>query len=77
MLGISAVASAIRDDRHAVSNDAPLRKAEAAMFDAIREALSQGRTLRDEALERLFDRLYGSSVTRRGDATKRAPATAQ
>jgi len=47
------------------------------MFDAIREALSQGRTLRDEALERLFDRLYGSSVTRRGDATKRAPATAQ
>jgi hypothetical protein len=71
MLGISAVASAIRDDRHAVSNDAPLRKAEAAMFDAIREALSQGRTLRDEALERLFDRLYGSSVTRRDDATKR------
>jgi hypothetical protein len=71
MLRISAVASEIRGDRHAVPNDAPLRKAETAMFGAVREALTQGRTLRDEALERLFDRLYGSGTTLRNEATER------
>ena len=77
MLGIAAVASAIRDDRHAVSNDAPLKKAETVMFVAVREALTEGRTIRDEALERLFDRLYSSGAIRRNDATKRALAAVQ
>lgn len=62
MYGIAAAASAIRKDRDAVSDDAPLKKAEAEALRAIRESLVQGRTIRDDALERLFDRLYGSGV---------------
>ena len=77
MHGIAAVAAAIRNDRHAVSDDAPLRKAETATFDAVREALTQGRTIRDDALERLFDRLYGSGAIRQDDPTKRALAAVQ
>lgn len=65
MHGVAAIASTIRADRHAVSDDAPLKKAEAATFDAIHEILTQGRIVRDEVLEKAFDRLYGSGTSRR------------
>jgi Protein of unknown function (DUF3141) len=57
---IASLASGIRKDRHAVPEDAPLKKAEAAMFDTIRETLAHARVKRDDALEQLFDRTYGS-----------------
>jgi hypothetical protein len=44
-----------------VSDDAPLKRLETAMFDAVREALTQVRMTRDKALEQLFDLLYGSN----------------
>jgi hypothetical protein len=61
MPAIASLASTIRNDRHPVPDDAPLKKAEAAMFDAVRETLTQARVARDDALERLFDRVYGSN----------------
>jgi Protein of unknown function (DUF3141) len=64
MHAVASVASAIRADRHPMSADAPLKKAEMAMFDGVRDALSQWRKTRDDALERLFDALYGSAVGR-------------
>jgi len=57
---IASLASGIRKDRHAVPDDAPLKKAEAEMFDAVRETLAHARVKRDDALEQLFDRTYGS-----------------
>ena len=57
---IASVASTIRNDRHAVPDDAPLKKAEATMFDAVRETLTQARVTRDNAMEQVFDRFYGS-----------------
>src|ERR1035437_3604604 len=57
---IASVASTIRNDRHAVPDDAPLKKAEATMFDAVRETLTQARVTRDNAMEQVFDRIYGS-----------------
>jgi hypothetical protein len=57
---IASLASRIRNDRHAVPDDAPLKKAEATMFDAVRETLSQARVTRDNTLEQVFDRVYGS-----------------
>ncbi len=59
---IAAAASAIRQDRYAVPDDARLKKAETAMFDAVRDALIQSRILRDDALQWSFDRLYGSGA---------------
>jgi hypothetical protein len=38
---IGSLASTIRSDRHAAPGDAPLEKAEAEMFDAVRETLTQ------------------------------------
>ena len=64
MRAVAPVASAIRADRHPVSGDAPLKKAEMAVFDGVRDALSQWRKIRDDALERWFDALYGSVVGR-------------
>ena len=60
---IASLASGIRNDRHAVPDDAPLKKAEATMFDAVREVLTHARTTRDDALEQVFDRVYGSRGT--------------
>ena len=57
---IASLASGIRNDRHAVPDDAPLKKAEATMFDAVRETLTQARGTRDNAMEQVFDRIYGS-----------------
>ena len=57
---IASLASTIKNDRHAVTDDAPLKKAEAAMFDAVRESLTLVRVTRDDALEHVFDRVYGS-----------------
>jgi len=34
------------------------------MFDVVRDALMQSRIFRDNALERLFDGLYGSGISR-------------
>ena len=67
----AAAASTIRTDRHALSEDAPLRKLEAATFGAVHDALTRGRTIRDDSLERLFDRLYGSRAAQ-GDGTEKA-----
>lgn len=64
---IASLASTIRSDRHAVPDDAPLKKAEAAMFDAVRETLSQARVTRDDALEQVFDRIYGSGTASTDD----------
>jgi hypothetical protein len=57
---IASVASMIRNDRHAVPDEAPLKKAEATMFDAVRDILTQARMTRDDALEQVFDLIYGS-----------------
>jgi hypothetical protein len=67
MHAFAFLASRIRNDRHAVSDDAPLKKAEATMFDAVSSTLTHVRTARDEALERLFDRIYGSDVVSTDD----------
>ncbi len=64
MHAIAAVASAIRADRHTVPADAALKKAEITIFEWIRDALSQWRKARDDALERLFDAIYGSALVR-------------
>jgi hypothetical protein len=56
---IASVASTIRND-HAVPDEAPLKKAEATMFDAVRDILTQTRMTRDDALEQVFDLIYGS-----------------
>lgn len=55
---IGAAACAIRQDRHPVPDDAPLKKAETALFDGVHEALSHSRKTRDLALEGYFERLY-------------------
>lgn len=64
---IASLASTIRNDRHAVAEDAPLKKAEAAMFDAVRETMSRARVTRDDALEQVFDRIYGSGTASTDD----------
>jgi hypothetical protein len=56
---IAALASAIRNDRHAVDDVSPFRQNETAIFEAIGGALTQGRMVRDHALEALFEHLYG------------------
>jgi hypothetical protein len=61
MQTVASLASEIRKDRHAVSDNASLKKAEAAMFDAVHETLTHARTTRDDALEQMFDRVYGSA----------------
>ena len=61
---VASAAAAIRADRHPLSADFPLKEAETAMFDGVRDALSQWRKTRDDALERLFDAIYGSAVGR-------------
>ena len=58
---VAALASTIRRDRHAVPDDAPLKRSEAALFDAVREKLTEARVTRDGALEQVFDRVYGSA----------------
>ena len=60
MHALASVASTIRKDRHAVPDDAPLKDAEAKMFDTVRETLTNGRIARDAALEGLFEQMYGS-----------------
>jgi Protein of unknown function (DUF3141) len=57
---IASLASTIRNDRHVVPDDAPLKKVEAAMFDAVRETLTHARVTRDDTLEQLFYRIFGS-----------------
>jgi hypothetical protein len=47
------------------------------MFDAIRDALIQGRIARDDALQRLFDLLYGSGTLRSDASESLAPITAR
>jgi len=61
MPAIASLASGIRSDRHALPEDAPFKKAEAAVFDSVREALTRARVTRDDALEQVFDRVYGSN----------------
>lgn len=61
MHALASVASAIRAERHPVSDDAPLKKAEMMIADAIGESLMQWRKLRDAALEGLFVGVYGSA----------------
>ena len=60
MQAVASLASTIRNDRHPVSDNAPLKKSEGAVFDAISETLTHVRMTRDDALERLFNRVYGS-----------------
>jgi hypothetical protein len=62
MHALAALAAAIRDDRHAVADESPLKRGETATFEAIGEALTQGRLIRDNALEALFEHLYGSGT---------------
>jgi hypothetical protein len=38
---VAALASSIRNDRHVIPDDAPLKKSEAAPFDAVREKLTR------------------------------------
>jgi hypothetical protein len=61
MPAVASLAPGIRSDRHALPKDAPLKKAEAAVFDSVREALTRARVMRDDALEQVFDRVYGSN----------------
>jgi len=58
---VASLASTIRNDRHVVPDDASLKKAEASVFDAVRQTLTNARVTRDNALEQLFDRVYGSN----------------
>jgi hypothetical protein len=62
MHGVAAAASTIKRDRHAMSDDAPLRKMEAATFGTIHDVLTQARMIRDAGLERTFDHLYSSGA---------------
>lgn len=62
MSSVAAAASVIRSDRHAVTDDARLKTAEIAMFDAILDALMGARKARDAVLEELFERLYASGA---------------
>ena len=57
---LASLASGIRSDRHAVPDDAAFKRAETAMFDAVHETLTKVRVTRDDALEQIFDRVYGS-----------------
>jgi hypothetical protein len=59
---VAAQAGAIREDRHAVPETAPLKLLEQTWIDAVHDALIQFRTSRDKALEQLFDWLYGSGA---------------
>jgi hypothetical protein len=72
MRAIASVAKAIREDRHAVPDAAPLKMFEEAAFDNVRDALNQYRMTRDKALERVFDWLYGSRAEpkERGEPVK-------
>ena len=62
MYGVATIASAIRGNRHPVADDTPFKLTESALAKGVHEALTQFRTTRDEALEKLFDRLYGSGT---------------
>jgi hypothetical protein len=59
---LASVANAIRKDRHAIPDTAPLKTVEQAAFDAVRDLLIQFRTNRDSVLEQMFDCLYGSGL---------------
>jgi Protein of unknown function (DUF3141) len=65
MRAVAGAAKAIREDRHAVPETAPLKMFEQAAFDGVRDALNQYRTGRDKALEQMFDWLYGSGEERK------------
>jgi hypothetical protein len=57
---LAGAASAIRADRHPVPASAPFRLFEQAAIDGVRDALIQFRASRDNALEQVFEWLYGS-----------------
>jgi hypothetical protein len=80
MHGVAAVALTIKHDRHAISDDAPLKKMEVATLGAIHEVLTQARTIRDAGLERTFDHLYGSGAVQGHEnmiVTNRSAATSE
>ena len=62
MQGVATLAEAIRADRHAVPDNAPLKEMEARAFAAVHDALLQARETRDAALEHLFTGAYGTAV---------------
>jgi hypothetical protein len=62
MAVIHDLAAGVRKERHSVLDDVPLRKQEEAWFEFIGQVLAQARSNRDDALERLFDCLYGRSI---------------
>ena len=55
---LASISSGIRNDQHCPTTR--LKKAEGAMFDAVRESLTRARVTRADALEQAFDRAYGS-----------------
>lgn len=58
---VASLAATVRADRHPIANDARLKRTETAISDAVRDALVAWREIRDAALERMFEGLYGSS----------------
>jgi len=56
----AGLAAAIRRDRHPVADDDRLKQAEFEAFKVIADMLASGRKLRDHALEKMFERLYGA-----------------
>jgi hypothetical protein len=80
MRGVATAASTIKRDRHAISDDAPLRKIEVATFDAIHDVLAQARAIRDAGLERAFDNIYGGDAVQGPEnmiVTNRSAATSE
>lgn len=58
---VASLAASVRADRHSIADDARLKRAEATMSAAVRDALVAWREMRDAALERMFDCLYAGS----------------
>jgi hypothetical protein len=57
----TSLAASIANDRHAVSDDNTFKAQEIASFNAVRDPVEQARRLRDAALERLFQAIYGDA----------------
>jgi hypothetical protein len=74
---LASVANAIREDRHAIPDTAPLKTFEQAAFDAVRDLLIEFRTNRDRVLEQMFDWLYGSGPQPRASAEAQILAPVQ
>lgn len=59
--GLAELAAHVRNNRHAISDDHPLKMLEANAVAAIHGTIEEARRLRDQQYEHLFQILYGAS----------------